>query len=616
MIRLMICGVFAGLAMTTGWTPAAVEPGPWEVLSEQEPMPPGVIALRNKCPQDLSIWQRPDPLWVATKVYTCASPTEAQKLAGIMRSNASPVDRQPVFGVGIDFQTVQRPKNQWIVDRFWAQGNLVLVAEAQCGPHDQATCQRFTDAVARSFAESLPGAPSPWQSTSLNVLTGILALGGFVWLMSVGLPGLIRYLRRDRYPLPAQHSAWTDVSRVSWRLRWQSFAWGTLVGLRRTAVVLAVVLAGTLLVVRTPASAVGLVVTLGAIAGLTVLVRRVWRPAFGTRRRWREVRDGAGSRWYLLGGLAILGITRSALLFVLGSVLVAAYFEASGGFASALAIKLAETSWGTTGFWNYYLLTIIGMGAEQAAGLVGLIAVAVIALLLAVDQFGRRLLMPTVRRAAGTPTPDVLYLRNFGDDKLRLRASRISRRGLLGRLSPWRTRPFESLVIRRLSAAGSVLAVNEPGLVLASHGVEKVRLPAAGWEPVVAEMASQAKFVVVSATPTTINPGFAAELNFLATTLGHQRIMLVLGSWRRDRLAANWQRFLAATAGLELFSGVESACPSLATHVLVHIPGLGWQGWGAEARSEWTYVVAIDQALQYALPRWEGLREPATTDDV
>ncbi len=274
MIRLLVSGVFAGLAMTTGWTPAAVDPGPWEVLSEQESMPPGEISLHNKCPQELSIWQRPDPLWVATKVYTCASPADAQKLAGIMHSKASPVNSPPVFGEGVDFQTVQRVKNQWIADRFWAQGNLVLIADAQCGPRDQATCQRLSDAVARSFAASLQGTPSPWQSTGLNMLNGIFALAGLVWLLSVGLPGLIRYLRRDRHPLPIQRDAWTDVGRVSWRLRWQSLAWGTLVGLRRIMVVLAVLLVGTLLVVRTVRAAIGLVVVLGVIAGITVLVRR------------------------------------------------------------------------------------------------------------------------------------------------------------------------------------------------------------------------------------------------------------------------------------------------------------------------------------------------------
>ncbi len=305
-----------------------------------------------------------------------------------------------------------------------------------------------------------------------------------------------------------------------------------------------------------------------------------------------------------------MGITRAILLFVIGSVLLAAYFEASGGFASPLAITLAETSWTASGFWYHYLITIIGLGAEQAAALAGLIAIAVIALLLVFDQFGQRLLMPTAR----TPDPDVLYLRNFGDDKLRLRASRISRRGLMGRLSPWRTRPFESVVIRRLSATGSVLAVNDPGLALPAQGVPKLWLPVASWEPVVAEMARQADFVVVSATPTTINPGFDAELKILDQ--GHQRVMLVLGSWRRDQLAANWQRFLVATSGLNLFAGIQSACPTLATHVLVHIPGHGWHGWGAEARSEWTYAVAIDQALQYALPRWKRTREPAAVIDV
>jgi hypothetical protein len=65
------------------------------------------------------------------------------------------VPSPPVFGADVDFHIVQRLKNQWFADRFWTQGNVTLTAEAQCGLDGQATCQRLSDAVARSFARFL-----------------------------------------------------------------------------------------------------------------------------------------------------------------------------------------------------------------------------------------------------------------------------------------------------------------------------------------------------------------------------------------------------------------------------------------------------------------------------
>lgn len=105
-------------------------------------------------------------------------------------------------------------------------------------------------------------------------------------------------------------------------------------------------------------------------------------------------------------------------------------------------------------------------------------------------------------------------------------------------------------------------------------------------------------------SPADINEDFAWELKFLANELGHELIMLVLGSGRRRKLAQDWQRFVNATTGLGSFSGVNAACSTMATHVIVHIFDVGWLGWGARSRLEWTYAMAIDQALRYALAAW------------
>jgi hypothetical protein len=99
-----------------------------------------------------------------------------QVLSGRGEIHQDPVPSSPVFGADVDVQTVQRLKNQWFADRFWAQGNVTLTAEAQCGLDDQGPVSGCpTRLQVRSPGFSW-GTPSPGQFSDLNSLNGVLAL--------------------------------------------------------------------------------------------------------------------------------------------------------------------------------------------------------------------------------------------------------------------------------------------------------------------------------------------------------------------------------------------------------------------------------------------------------
>ena len=160
------------------------------------------------------------------------------------------------------------------------------------------------------------------------------------------------------------------------------------------------------------------------------------------------------------------------------------------------------------------------------------------------DRLGQRLLARDAETALCTDERcPILYLRNFGDDKMRLRAGRFSRRGLLGRISPWRTRSFEEVVFSRLGSLGPVIAANPPGKRLPALGTAKMTLPLDGWKDEIRKLARQSWAVVVSATPAQINDGLREELKMITQEIGHRRVIYLLGTGRKgDIVNGRWRK--------------------------------------------------------------------------
>ncbi len=166
------------------------------------------------------------------------------------------------------------------------------------------------------------------------------------------------------------------------------------------------------------------------------------------------------------------------------------------------------------------LLTPIGLyllqAPEAAYNVLMIVLVAVVGAL-AIDRLGKSML---ARSASDVVTrdqrPPILFLRSFGDDKVRIRATRFSRRGVLGRFSLRRTRRFEEVVSWRIARFGPLVAVNDPGRRFVRLGAAKFTLAHDNWQAAVQDLAIRSLAVVVSAAPSELNDGLMWELGMLA----------------------------------------------------------------------------------------------------
>jgi len=99
-------------------------------------------------------------------------------------------------------------------------------------------------------------------------------------------------------------------------------------------------------------------------------------------------------------------------------------------------------------------------------------------------------------RARRRATPHVLYLRSFGDDKLRVASPRLERRGL-ERLSWRRSELFEDVIARALSSIGPVVAITRPGTGQRDLGAARDSIVVDDWLTAVKGYMSNALLVAV-----------------------------------------------------------------------------------------------------------------------
>lgn len=393
------------------------------------------------------------------------------------------------------------------------------------------------------------------------------------WMLIPTVTWLVRRSRRDRYTLLTGVRGWTDVNQATAGLRTRSAWWGVAYGSRNFALAFAVgygiwAFEGDIEGGRGPELVVVVVIAVALLVG--VVLDRVQKsladPLFtGTMYDTGHAPISRGS----LSGQAFRLLGRILLIPV--------------------AVLTAFTVWDPI----FLVVIIPGMAL-------------VVTLALAVDRLGLRMLARNAQEVRDADGRDpILYLRNFGDDRFRIQASRISRRGLIGRLSPRQTRPFEEIVAWRLNKYGPVVAVSEPNSRLANLGAAKMVLPHHNWLEEVTRLASTSLAVMVSAAPETINLGLRYELHMLANLPPQQqRIILLLPPRRKADLIAGWRSFCTEVWPYPLFRGAQILNPSGASQVLVHVPGEGWTAWGASSRTEWSYVAAVHLAMEYAVPRW------------
>ena len=115
------------------------------------------------------------------------------------------------------------------------------------------------------------------------------------------------------------------------------------------------------------------------------------------------------------------------------------------------------------------------------------------------------------------PRPPVLYLRSFGDDRLKLWTATFGRPSLIERFTPRRFDTFEEVLVRYLSGYGPVIAVNPPGTRLAPLGAARETIDSAEWQSAVATWMTQSRLIVFATPPSQVNRGLRWELEAVST---------------------------------------------------------------------------------------------------
>jgi hypothetical protein len=174
--------------------------------------------------------------------------------------------------------------------------------------------------------------------------------------------------------------------------------------------------------------------------------------------------------------------------------------------------------------------------------------------------------------------------------------------GVAGAGSSWIVFMFFPAVFLLFAADryGPVIALSPPGTRFPPIGAARQTLPNDVWQSRIREMAEGALCVVISATPYQINEGLDFELKMVDSELSHQRVLLVVGPWRKQTGQDRWRRFVAWTYRYSMFQPIAYPFVQPGAHVLAHTPS-GWYAWGARRRTDRTYGACVDAALAQGL---------------
>ena len=178
------------------------------------------------------------------------------------------------------------------------------------------------------------------------------------------------------------------------------------------------------------------------------------------RRRALSHRVGAG----------ILGLRW--LLFLVGFVVVA---------AASVALFLGSNG----------ALDARTQVRAKALAFVGLLLLPLVARRL---RAARDLALRSRLRRVGAP--EVLYLRSFDDDRLRVRSTRRAREGF-ERWFPWPYERFEDVLLRGFARVGPVVAIARPGTEQTELGASRDLVIGADWVAAVEHEMDTARFITV-----------------------------------------------------------------------------------------------------------------------
>ncbi len=576
------------------FNPNGIVPGQWHLVRKT-----GVLYLNSGllagCHGAGARWQREDGTQVRF-IWAACGREEIKLLSSTYASTRARIPAAwrnlSVLGANVDLVT-GADGGAW---RYWLQGNFSLALLAICPHQAIGACAGLSAPAARYLAARLPGHPVVTKVAAVfppaSPLLGALVV---LWLMVVGGDRLSKRAKLEKFHMVAGSQKLLSVDQAAKDLRKTSRRrwWGKLFLV--TGAVLLATGAATAARQGLAQAAGELVISLILVTVGLVVLRSCRDPLLsrGRYRAWGTAGEVFHIRRMLSAGLTLIL-----------------------GLLSLLVPLVVLAGW-----------VLAGLSSDEqdlSSILAGVVILAVIACYF-LDRAAQRLRARSLQEAMRRdPDRSLLYLRNFGDDAQKIPTSRFNRRGVWQRASGWLNpignARFEEVLTRALARSGPVVAIGQPGgqlhtlfsAIAPTLGAAKTTLAHDDWQDRVRQLATEAWAVLVSATPSQVNDGFATELKMLAECIGHGRIILVFGTGPKAVLHNRFGAFLRAVSAYPLFQDLASGWISDGALVLVHTPADGWgtwRGWGAERRTAWTYTAAIGAAVAYAQEAWS--RPPA-----
>jgi len=577
----------------TSFSPVGVLAGEWQ--QDQVATPAHIASASGAgCAGMSRKWIRADGMELFFTWFSCGD-EDIQSIARThARTRVTQSREQSVRAVLPNRADVVTQIEDRLIVREWLQPGYVISLGAWPCAGRIDDCLDLTGQAATYIAAQLTddpviaAAPLPDMSTLFGAVL-------VYWVLFVGLPMLRNRIVRPSFDIGPNRPRVIGVDAAAQGLRWRSRG-------RRTGHVLIVIGVGAL----------ALVVVSGVLAR-QVYVAGIACAAFGLIigvPLVRFCRHPQLTAAWLRYWPRLDRINPRRLAAALLTLLLAAL---------AVAFPLAAVTF-------LVLMSLIDLGDGNESLIAGL-SFAAAAVGYGIDHLARRLRARTAKElTVDRPERQLLYLRNFGDDELKVPSSPLSRQGLWQLLTAWanpiRQRRFEELLTRVLGRRGPVIGFNHPGLRLPTLGVAKQMAPNEHWQEQITQLAEDSYAIVVSATPTDLRPGLLWELDMLANTVSHGRIVLVLGPYESsDRVSERFGLFAQAVEKYATFEALTRGWVPPGALVLVHARSTGWHAWAAQQRTGWTYAAAIDAAFSFAETAWVQQEyamnaEPVFTDTV
>jgi hypothetical protein len=193
------------------------------------------------------------------------------------------------------------------------------------------------------------------------------------------------------------------------------------------------------------------------------------------------------------------------------------------------------------------------------------------------------------------PRPPVLYLRSFGDDRLKLWTATFGRPSLIERFTLRRFDTFEEVLVRYLSRYGPVVAINPPGTRLAPLGAARETIDSADWQSPVAGLMARSSLIVFVTPPSRVTEGLEWELATVSDSSYWDKALIVVPPVPAVEVQRRWHEFGDVRGRLWPFTVPGSVADP---HALVlAFRNDRWNVTSADHRTEWSYSAALNQAL-------------------